>query len=550
MSGKTIPICAAAMLLAGTAQAQPAATVTVQKQRHHHPRGMHNTVIRAHTAAVPESGGAATVETPTGVPVAAPATAGPSLEERVRRLEEQLDAQREKEQAEHTRLTSLEQSFNDTQWSFDNARPTVKSGDGRFTMSVRVRFQADQANFFQKDPHDPNNTAQFKDLSSGAVVRRAFFGVEGKAFSDFWYELRFNAGGSNGGGGSPPGTEGDPVLSLARVAYLGIPNFELNAGVIEPAFMLEGTTSSGQLPFLERPEIDNIAADSFGAGDARRGIEARYQKTDTFLPGDNLVLGVDLTGAKTGSSGGHGNNGDEQTQIMAHGSYRVWSDGISNVSFGGDYSRAYTGGGIGAINLQDRPEVRVNGDRLISTGSIFAKNADMWAVNGGANFENFYAGGEYANFSVDREAAFGGHTVDKPEFSGWYVEGTWVLTGEPKTYTVSATNNEVGGFGAPKVASPFSWSGNSWGAWEVAARYSDTDLNWNEQAAVLADGLPGIAGGRERIVMLGLNWYLNNNIKLQLNDGFVHVDKLNAPGGTIQYGQNFNELALRLQFTN
>ena len=42
--------------------------------------------------------------------------------------------------------------------------------------------------------------------------------------------------------------------------------------------------SSGQLPFLERPEIDNIAADSFGAGDSRKGVEVRYQKQGALIP--------------------------------------------------------------------------------------------------------------------------------------------------------------------------------------------------------------------------------------------------------------------------
>ena len=56
----------------------------------------------------------------------------------------------------------------------------------------------------------------------------------------------------------------------------------------------------------------------------------------------------------------------------------------------------------------------------------------------------------------------------------------------------------MGGFGAPKVASPFSFSGDSWGAWEVLARYSNTDLNWNDTTAALSDGLPGIAGGEEK----------------------------------------------------
>jgi phosphate-selective porin OprO/OprP len=187
----------------------------------------------------------------------------------------------------------------------------------------------------------------------------------------------------------------------------------------------------------------------------------------------------------------------------------------------------------------------VDGTRLISTGNMIAQSGQMYAFNGGVNFNNFFLGGEYAHFDIDREAVAGGPTVDHPNFDGWYVEGSWVITGEPKTYTVSATNNEVGGFGAPRVANPFSLSGDSWGAWELTARYSDTDLNWHETIA------PGIRGGQERIFLVGVNWYMNQNIKLQVNDMFVNVDKLNAalPAG-IDIGQNLNILGVRLQFSN
>jgi phosphate-selective porin OprO/OprP len=550
MSGKTILISGAAVLLAlGAAQPQTSLAA------HEHKRP-HKTVANAKVAAAAtETSGRAST------PAAAPSRpdANPNLEQRVRRLEEQLDTQQEKEAAEHTRLTTLEQSFGDTQWSLDNARPTVKSGDGRFSLAIRVRFQFDDVNYFQDSDVNtvtPTRNVQFKDLSSGALVRRAFFGVEGKAFNDFWYELRYNAG----GGGS---AETDPRLSLARVAYFGVPNFELNVGVIEPAFMYEGTMSSGQLPFLERPEIDNIAADSFGGGDSRKGIEARYQKQGAFMPDDNIILDAALTGSKTESTVGHGNGGDEQTQALAHAAYRLWSDGNSNISLSGDYAHAFTGGcaacapgAVNPINLQDRPQFREDGDRLVSTGSLNANTANMWAISGGMNFANFYAGGEYARFTVDRLPVLSGGVVafrgDNPEFSGWYIEGSWVITGEPKTYTVSATNNEVGGFGAPKVVSPFSRSGDSWGACELTARYSNTDLNWNETR--IADPLTltqaGIAGGEERIIMLGLNWYLNNNVKLQLNDGITHVSKIAAPGSNVQVGQDLNVLGVRLQFTN
>jgi phosphate-selective porin OprO/OprP len=492
-------------------------------------------------------------------PAAAPAAteAGASstnaeLDARMRVLEAELQAYESRSQDDHARLTTIEQNAADTSWTFDNARPTVKSGDGRFTMAIRVRFQFDDANFMQDSPADLAKSAPMavKDLSSGTVVRRAFFGVEGKAFSDFWYEFRLNGGGSNGGGSG--NGEGDPLVSLARVAYTGIDHFMLNVGVIEPALMFEGTTSSGQLLFLERPEIDNIAADSFGAGDARRGVEVRFQKESAILPGDNLVLNAALTGAKTGSTTGHGAGGDEQTQLIGRVSYRFWNDGASNASIGASAADILSpGGGVSTITLQDRPEIRVDGTRLISTGGIAAKHAYMYAFDGGFNIDNFFLGGEWAKFDV-RRSETGVLAADNPSFTGWYLEGSWVLTGEPKSYTVSATNNEVGGFGAPKVAAPFSWNGDSWGAWELALRYSDTDLDWRDVFAGSATQQAGINGGDERVFAIGLNWYLNNNVKLQLNDLITSVDRYTSPihVKANRASQDFNTIGVRMQFSN
>lgn len=464
-----------------------------------------------------------------------------ALADRVAALEQALQDEQDRRSSDHTRLSTLEQNFNDTVWSFDNARPTVKSGDGRFTMAFRVRFQFDNANYFQKAAAalPPGSV---KDLANGSVVRRAFFGVEGKAFNDFWYEFRYNGGGTDGGTNGV--SEGDGMVSLARVAYLGIPNFRLNIGVIEPVFMYEGTTSSGQLMFLERPEIDNIAADSFGAGDARRGIELTFQKEAVFLPDDNLVISGAFTGSKTGTNAGHGAGKDEQTQALGRVSYRFWRDGVSNAMIGGSAGWILNTNTLGAtITLQDRPEMRVNADRLISTGGITARSGSMFALDGGFNIENFYLGGEYAQFRLNRTAPV---TTD-PTFHGWYVEGSWVLTGEPKSYTVTSNNNEVGGFGAPRVANPFSLSGDSWGAWELTARYSDTNLNSHEHTAA---ALGGVAGGEERILDLGVNWYINQTVKLQVNDLIVNVNRLSAPAAVTKIGQNLNILGARLQFSN
>ena len=492
------------------------------------------------------------------------------LEARVRALEESLAARDERALTDRTRLSTLEQQYNYAAWTFDNGRPVIATGDGRFTMGVRVRFQSDFAGYSQDSTH-PAGFAGPSDLSSGAVVRRAYFGIEGKAYSDFAYEFRLNAGGSNGGSagasGVPTGGEGDPLLNKAVVTYTGIPGWHFNAGIIEPAFMFEGTTSSAQLMFLERPEIDNIASDVFGAGDSRRGIEIGWAKTDALWAGDNLTATFTFSGQKTGSSANHGNGGDENTQVLGRVTERLWTNGLSNIQVGVSGAKVLNsgsingaGGGSQAINLQDRPEVRVDGTRLISTGGVAAKTADMFAVDLGGNIDNFFLGGEYAQFTLDRQcgsivavnnAACASSTsvIDHPTFSGWYVEGSWILTGETKGYSPAAINNEVGGFNGPVPSRPFSFSGDSWGAFELVARYSNTDLNWHTGQVASTSQLAGVLGGEERVIALGLNWYLNRNVRVMIDDNIITVKKGTAAIPN-RDGQDINVIGVRLQFAN
>jgi phosphate-selective porin OprO/OprP len=490
------------------------------------------------------------------------------LEARVRALEESLAARDERSQTDRTRLSTLEQQYNYASWTFDNGRPVIATGDGRFTMGVRVRFQSDFAGFSQDSTH-PAGFAGPSDLSSGAVVRRAYFGVEGKAYSDFAYEFRLNAGGSNGGSagasGVPTAGEGDPLLNKAVVTYTGIPNWHFNVGVIEPAFMFEGTTSSASLMFMERPEIDNIAADVFGAGDSRRGIEIGWAKTDALWAGDNLTATFTFSGQKTGSSANHGNGGDENTQVLGRVTERLWTNGFSNIQIGVSGAKVLSsgsgaGGGSQTINLQDRPEVRVDGTRLISTGGIAAKTADMFAVDLGGNIDNFFLGGEYAQFTLDRQCgsivaannavcASSTSVIDHPNFSGWYAEASWILTGETKAYSPSAINNEVGGFNMPVPSRPFSFSGDSWGAFELVARYSNTDLNWHTGQLATTSQLAGVLGGEERVIALGLNWYLNRNVRIMIDDNIIKVKKGTAALPN-RDSQDINVIGVRLQFAN
>jgi len=508
------------------------------------------------------------------------------LAARLQAVEDQLASQQERAQSDRTRLSTLEQGYNSAVWAFDNGRATFASGDGRFTLAIRARMQADFAGYMQDSTHGVGFAGP-SDLSSGAVMRRAYFGIEGKAYNDFAYEIRLNAGGSDGGlnsactstttitapaggaatstcavGAIGPGGEGDPLLNKMVITYTGIPNFHFNVGVIEPSFMMEGTTSSANITWMERPDLENIAADSFGAGDSRRGVEIGYNKVDAFWPGDNVAFDVAFTGGKTGSAATHGNGGDEQSQILGRVVDRFWSDGISNFQVGMSiasvlYSGNSAGGGSQTLRFRERPEIRVDGTRLIDTGAIAAKTGDMIAFDLEGNWQNFFLEGEWAQFKMDRQCGAivspvctsSLAVIDHPTFTGWTVGGTWIITGETKTYTPNGLAETQAGFGAPVPSRPFSLDGGSWGAWELTARYSDTDLNWHGTQAANTTQLAGINGGRQRIAAFGINWYLNRNVRMILDDNIVQITKGTAALPD-RDSQDFNVVGLRVQYAN
>ena len=69
------------------------------------------------------------------------------LAARLQALEDELSAQQDRAMCDRTRLSTLEQGYNSAVWNFDNGRATFASGDGRFTMAIRARMQADFAGF-------------------------------------------------------------------------------------------------------------------------------------------------------------------------------------------------------------------------------------------------------------------------------------------------------------------------------------------------------------------------------------------------------------------
>jgi phosphate-selective porin OprO/OprP len=276
--------------------------------------------------------------------------------------------------------------------------------------------------------------------------------------------------------------------------------------------------------------------------------------------GDNLVVSGALTGEHSVSNNTvfPSNATFEGTQIFGRIAYRLPFGDFDGIQIGGSASRILSVAespavdGARTLTLQDFPEIRIDGNHLVSTGPVPARDGSLWGMEAAANIGSVHVSGEFYDFKVDRDSDCAGCTgLGDPEFSGWYVAASWVLTGERRLYQPVATNNGFATFGNPHLATAFSLKDQNWGAWEIAARYSDLDLNWHAGAprTTCAGGSFGcIRGGEEKIWTFGLNWYLSNNVKIQFDYMAIDVNKLNASGQ--QIGQVLGAIGTRLQLTN
>ncbi len=492
--------------------------------------------------------------------IAAPAYAGgktktDTRDQEIQELKARLDRlERESEDDKivtGSRLNKVEETQSAVQWTFNDGRPSVRSGDGRFELSFRGRFMFDMASF-EQDSNDfgagygavgnCEATNVLCDQGSGAVFRRVRFGVEGKFFRDFIYEMRFDFGGS--------GSEGAGQVNIMRVGYVGIPGLRVHLGAIQPVMTLYDATSSADLTTMERAAVITTLVGNYGGDNSRRGIEATYQNENFLWDGDNFIISGAFTGDRIGTdhSGlGTADGNDEASHILGRLAYRVYGDGTNNVQIGGTYAQVLntnnpddTAGG-NTIRLRERPEIRVAGDRFIDTGNLSADGGTAYGFEFGANFQNLYVAAEWYNMEIDRPSG----TAD-PDFDGYYVEAEWIFTGENKRYAAAATNNNVGVFRQPSVASPWSLGGGT-GAWSLHGRYSVLDLNFNQGVAGVATPGGGVRGGEQTITNVGLTWYMNANLKMMGEYAMVDIERLNAAG--LSLDTDYDIVQGRVQFT-
>jgi phosphate-selective porin OprO/OprP len=95
----------------------------------------------------------------------------------------------------------------------------------------------------------------------------------------------------------------------------------------------------------------------------------------------------------------------------------------------------------------------------------------------------------------------------------WQVAGSWVLTGEKKSYRGVIPHKGLEGIKG----------NNGIGAWELAARI--TEINIDPTAFLVKFADPTKSAQAARAWTVGLNWYLSRNARISLNYDQTHFEK-------------------------
>ncbi len=465
---------------------------------------------------------------------------------------------------------------------------------GDNTVELFGRLQLDTGGYPGYSPAPM--TLDRKGLSDGIDLRRARIGVIGTFMSDWHYAFVYDFGNtadSNNldnalasANSSTSPTTSNNFLSGVENAFITYNGFyshgqqfpvALDFGIMDVPWTLEEATSSNDLMFLERSSSQVIAT-TFGGGDFRSALGARSNN-------DRYWLGAFLTGPDAGAlhtAGASCNTGTTavtagtpcvtsaqmtglgpQLSFLARGAYQVVQENNATFHIGFNYANLFaprTGANLDAIQLTDRPELRVDPTTFLNTGNIPASGGQVYGVEVAASYNNFFAQGEYYHYVIDTRAGVpalpgnlqGGVPGPTLNFDGGYLQASYSIGG---TRHYDPTRGAYTGV-IPET--PMAWGTAGWGALELAGRYTIVDLNSPYlTTAVLgpAYSAPGVftggtttyGGGKETTYGVGLNWYPNNNMKFMLDYEHVVVDNPQFFNGTNYRGASIDWIAARSQ---
>ena len=171
----------------------------------------------------------------------------------------------------------------------------------------------------------------------------------------------------------------------------------------------------------------------------------------------------------------------------------------------------YAGAEKDTLRYRARPESNVS-DYYVDSGNLTGDHA--WHLG----LEMLWNEGPISLLAEYNQAWVDAAASGDPEFSGYYITGSWVLTGETRPYDRTV--------GYARRVMPT----GRWGAPELVARFSHEDLD---------DDV--VRGGSFDKTYIGMNWWATRRWKFGIGWGRTRLDRFGTTGVT-------NSVLTRLQW--
>ncbi len=255
-------------------------------------------------------------------------------------------------------------------------------------------------------------------------------------------------------------------------------------GHFKAPMTLEAQTSAGDTLFMERAS----PVEAFGPG-ILFGIQASRTSADK---------------RKTGAIGWFADSGQNDVSEASRSLSRaigratwlpLWeedagAEALIHVGASGQFMQS----GGRDLQFRSRPESYF-APRLVDTGEVTAEDALTWGAEFAAQRRSLLLQAEFLDALASRS--------DQPDlaFNGWYVAGSWLMTGERRPY-----NRNAGAFGHVVPRRNLAFRAGALGAWELVARFSWLDLESHD-----------VEGGRMHVTTLGVNGYLTSRCRVMLD---------------------------------
>lgn len=348
-----------------------------------------------------------------------------------------------------------------------------ETADKNFNFRLGGRIHADAS--FSSDDNFVNRKGAHVEANDGTEIRRGRMEFLGVFYKDWEFKSQVDFADNN------------VAIKDMFVQYNGIKVASLPLAITfgsqKQAFSRELQESSNDMMFMERSLMNTLNEPTVD-----RAIGLNVASLNKDWTGQVGIYG-DTIKANT-----ENNKADEGWAINSRWTYAPINEKTKLIHLGvaGNYRAPDAKDQVNDNDLKFGYETsHMSNLKPLDTGHISnVNNIKMVGLEANGLYGPFTIGGEYTHTWLDLEN--GGNNL---AFDGWYGEASWTITGESRKY-------KTGKFYKVEPSKNFSFKNGGWGAWEVATRYAEADL---EDGSVL--------GGQMSNITVALNWYVNNNIR-------------------------------------